>query len=247
MRYRTVFISDVHLGSRGSKAEELANFLDSVECDYLFLVGDIIDIWAMRRSWYWPHEHSKILRKLIKLSKKTKVVYVPGNHDEMFREFGEIDFGEIEIRHEYTHRLAGGRRAFVLHGDRFDHIILNRKWVAKIGSRVYEFLIWFNRVFNVVRRRLGLPYWSLSGYLKVKAKEAVKVIDTFEEAVTTYAQKEGYDYVVCGHIHKAEIKQRNGVTYANCGDWVESCTAIVETTQGELKLLTNLTDVETTL
>lgn len=235
--YRSVFISDVHLGSRGCRAEELHDFLSTIECSYLFLVGDIIDIWRMRSKWYWPHSHSKIVRKLIKLSKKTRVIFIPGNHDEMFRQFAGMKFGEIEIVAEAEHKLSGNRRVLVLHGDRFDHVICHHKWLAIVGAHAYELLIWVNRIFNKVRKMFGFKYWSLAGYLKIKAKKAVKIINNFEQAVTTHASNEGYDYVVTGHIHQAAIKKTNGVTYLNCGDWVESCTAVVETQDGKLKLI----------
>lgn len=235
--YRSVFLSDVHLGSKGCRAIELEEFLDSIECDYLFLVGDIIDLWKMKAKWYWPHEHNKIIRKLIKISKNTKVTYIPGNHDETFRQFAGLRFGSIEIATEREHVLASGDRVLVLHGDRFDRIICHNKWLAKLGARCYEWLILINRLFNQMRKAFGLKYWSLAGYLKIKAKEAVRVIDNFEQAVTTHAKAEGFTHVVCGHIHRAEVKEKNNVIYCNCGDWVESCTAIVETQSGRLELI----------
>jgi len=237
VKYRSVFISDVHLGSRGCKAEDLLDFLDSIECSYLFLVGDIIDIWKLQGSWYWPHSHNKIVRKLIKKSRDCQVVFVPGNHDEMFRDFDGLNFGEIEIHREYEHRLAGGQKVLVIHGDRFDRIVCHSKWLAKLGGHAYEILVRVNSWYNAARKRLGMKYWSLAGYLKLKTKKALKIVDNFEEALTTHAASEEFSAVVCGHIHRAEVKLRNGVTYANCGDWVESRTAIVETMDGELKVI----------
>lgn len=238
MKFRSVFISDVHLGTPGCKADALVEFLDQVEFSYLFIVGDFIDFWRMQaKGAHWPHSHSKVIRKLIKLSKKVDIIYVPGNHDELFRHIGEVNIGFIEIREQAVHYLAGRQKVLVMHGDRFDHIICHQKWLAKVGSRAYEYLIRLNILYNRARSLFGLRYWSLAQYLKLKSKKALRVIDNFEEAVTTYAQSEGFDQVVCGHIHNPEVKEKNGVVYANCGDWVENCSAVVETAEGDLRVL----------
>ncbi len=236
MKVRSVFISDVHLGSKGCRAEELADFLDALDCEYLFLVGDIIDLWKLQVKWYWPHKHSRIIKKLLSMSKNTRVIYIPGNHDEVFRAYSGVKFGEIEIHREFEYKLKNGERALVLHGDRFDRVICHQKWLAKLGGRAYESLVIINRIFNNVRKFFGYKYWSLAKYLKLKAKKAVKVIDNFEESVTMHAQREGFSHVVCGHIHKTAIDRKNSVMYYNCGDWVESCTAIIEDHDGKISL-----------
>lgn len=238
MKFRTVFISDVHLGTHGCKADALLEFLNEIEFSYLFIVGDFIDFWRIQaKGAHWPHEHSKVIRKLIKRSKNADIVYVPGNHDELLRHISDVNIGFIEIKNQATHYLAGRQKVLVLHGDRFDHIICHKKWLAKIGSRAYEYLIRVNTIWNKVRSFFGLPYWSLAQYLKLKSKKALNVIDNFEEAVTTYAKAEGFDKVVCGHIHNPEVKEKNGVIYANCGDWVENCSAVVEDADGKLQVL----------
>jgi UDP-2,3-diacylglucosamine pyrophosphatase LpxH len=237
MKLRTVFVSDVHLGSKGCRADLLLEFLKSVEVDYLFLVGDIFDLWAMRKGFFWPQEHSNVVRTILGKAKGgTRVVYIPGNHDEDLREFCGSVFGNIEIRREYVHDTADGRRLLVMHGDEFDTVVKCSPWLAKLGSSVYDFLLGLNRHVNAVRRLFGMPYWSLASYLKHKTRTAVQYIAGFEQAVAHAARKRGVDGVVCGHIHRAEINDVHGVQYCNDGDWVESCTALVEDMNGRLAL-----------
>lgn len=237
-RYRTIWISDIHLGTRGCQAEYLLDFLKHTESEYLYLVGDILDIWRMRRSWGWRQTHNDVVQKLLRKARKgTKVIFIPGNHDELFREFLNSDFGQIEIRPEHIHVTKEGKRFLVIHGDEFDVVVTYAKWLAVLGDWSYNALLWINTIFNEVRRKLGYPYWSLSAYLKQKAKRAVEFIGAFETALADEARKRGVDGVVCGHIHKAEMRMIDDVLYCNDGDWVESCTALVEHLDGELEIL----------
>jgi UDP-2,3-diacylglucosamine pyrophosphatase LpxH len=237
MRLRSVFVSDVHLGSKGCRADLLLEFLKSVEVDHLFLVGDIFDLWAMRKGFFWPQEHNNAVRTILGKAKGgTKVIYIPGNHDEDLREFCGSVFGNLEIHREYVHEAADGRKFLVMHGDEFDTVVKCSPWLARLGSSVYDFLLGLNRHVNAVRRLFGMPYWSLASYLKHKAKTAVQYIASFEQAVAHAARKRGVDGVVCGHIHRAEITDIHGVQYCNDGDWVESCTALVEDMNGRLTL-----------
>jgi UDP-2,3-diacylglucosamine pyrophosphatase LpxH len=237
-RYRTIWISDIHLGTRGCKADFLLDFLRHTESDTLFLVGDIIDLWRMKRSWYWPQAHNDVVQKLLRRARKgTRVVFVPGNHDEMFRDFVDHHFGGIEVATDAVHVLADNRRLLVLHGDSFDTVVRYARWLAVLGDSAYESALVLNRWLNVARRRMGYPYWSLSAWLKHRVKNAVEYIGRFEEAVADEARHRGVDGVVCGHIHKAEIRDIGGVTYCNDGDWVESCTALVEHADGRLEIL----------
>lgn len=237
-RYRAIFVSDTHLGTRGCKAEYLLDFLRHNECDTLYLVGDIVDGWAMRRGFFWPQAHNDVVQKLLRRARKgTRVVYVLGNHDEFGRQFVGLDFGGIAIRAESEHRLLDGRRLWVVHGDLADGVIHHAKWIAHVGDHLYGFALWLNRHFNSLRCRLGLDYWSLSQYLKYKVKNAVSFISSFERVLAREARRRGYDGVVCGHIHHAEIRHVDGLLYCNDGDWVESLTALVETYAGELRLV----------
>src|SRR6267154_372375 len=238
MRLRTVFISDIHLGFKGCSAEWLLDFLHIVETDTLILVGDIIDVWSMQKNMFWPQSHNNVLRTILGKAKRgTKVIFVPGNHDEVFREFDGAVFGNLEIHREYIHVTAEGRRMLVLHGDEFDSVVKCSPWLAKLGSNIYDMLLAANPHINWVRRRFNLPHWSLSAYLKNKAKTAVQYIGSFEDAVATAARKRGVDTVVCGHIHRAEIRDINGILYCNDGDWVESCTSLVEDFDGRLRIV----------
>jgi UDP-2,3-diacylglucosamine pyrophosphatase LpxH len=238
MRYRSIWISDVHLGTRGCQAEQLLDFLKHTESEHLYLVGDIIDLWRMRRSWAWRQAHNDVIQKLLRKARKgTRVMFIPGNHDEMFREFLNADFGQIEIRPEHVHVTRKGERFLVIHGDEFDAVVTYAKWLAVLGDWSYNTLLSINTVFNDVRRRLGYPYWSLSAYLKQKAKRAVEFIGRFEQALATEAARRGVDGVICGHIHKAEMRRIGDILYCNDGDWVESCTALVEHMNGELEIL----------
>jgi UDP-2,3-diacylglucosamine pyrophosphatase LpxH len=238
LRFRTIWISDVHLGSTACQASLLLDFLRHTESAQLYLVGDIVDGWQLRRRWFWPQSHNDIVQKVLRKARKgTSVVYIPGNHDAFGRHFAEISFGGIELRPEAIHRTADGRRLLVVHGDLFDGVIQCAKWLALVGDRLYILTLHLNRWLNFVRVRLGFPYWSLSQFLKRKVKNAVSYISDFEEAVAHEARRRGVDGIVCGHIHKAEIRSIDGVLYCNDGDWVESLTALVESDAGELSIL----------
>lgn len=235
---RTAFISDTHLGTAGCNAELLLDFLKSVDCETLYLVGDIVDGWQLRKGWYWPPRHNDVVRCILKKAKHgTRVVYVPGNHDEVFRGYVGLNLGGIELVSEAVHLTADGRRLLVLHGDEFDGVVLYAKWLAFLGDRAYTLLLKLNRLLNWMRRKRGLPYWSLSSHLKKKVKNAVQFISDFEEVVAHAAHERGTHGVVCGHIHSAEVRQIGEVTYYNDGDWVESCTALVEHPDGRMEII----------
>ncbi len=237
-RYRTIWISDIHLGTRGCNAAMLIDFLDSTDSDTMFLVGDIIDGWRMKRRFYWPAAHNDVVWRVMKRAKRgTRVVYIPGNHDEMFRQFTGMSFGGVEIRRKAIHETADGRKLLVLHGDEFDAIMLAHRWLAFIGDFAYEWLMRCNHIVNRVRAWLGKPYWSLSKTAKHKVKNAVEFISRFEEAVAHEADARGVDGVVCGHIHNAEMREIAGIAYYNDGDWVEGCTALVEHFDGRMEIL----------
>jgi UDP-2,3-diacylglucosamine pyrophosphatase LpxH len=237
-KYRTVWISDIHLGTRGCNAELLVDFLRSIQCETLFLVGDIVDGWRLRKGWYWPDAHNEVVRRILKMAHRgTRVVFVAGNHDEMLRDYAGLTFGGVELVLEAEHETADGRRLLVTHGDSFDGVVLYARWLAFMGDKAYEILLRANLVFNAVRRRLKLPYWSLSAHLKRKVKNAVQYVCNFEEAVAHEAVSRGFDGVVCGHIHCAEIRQIGPITYYNDGDWVESCTALVEDAKGAMEIV----------
>ncbi|WP_374297364.1 UDP-2,3-diacylglucosamine diphosphatase [Sphingomonas sp.] len=236
--YRTIWISDVHLGTRGCNAEMLVDFLDHVDSDTLYLVGDIIDGWQLKRRFYWPPAHNDVVRRLLKRARRgTRVVYIPGNHDEMFRQFSGMDIGGIAICRKTIHLTADGRRLLVLHGDEFDAITLAHRWLAHVGDHAYTALMVANRWVNGIRRRLNMPYWSLSKHAKARVKNAVAFISHFEEVVAHAAGARGVDGVVCGHIHTAEMREIGGIAYYNDGDWVEGCTALVEHHDGRMELL----------
>ena len=236
--YRTIWISDVHLGTRGCSCRMLIDFLDHCDSDYLYLVGDIIDGWRMKKRFFWPERHNAIVRRVMKKAKgRTRVIYVPGNHDEMFRQFSGLNFGGVETRRSAIHVTADGRRLLVLHGDEFDAIVMSHRWLAFLGDMAYGAAMRLNVVVNAVRRRLDLPYWSLSAHAKHKVKDAVAFISRFEETVAHAAGKRRVDGVVCGHIHTAEIRTFDGIAYYNDGDWVESCTALVEHDDGRMEIV----------
>jgi len=236
--YRTVFISDVHLGTRGCQAELLLDFIRQMECETLFLVGDIIDGWKLKGGWYWPQAHNDVLQKILRLARKgVRVVYIPGNHDEMARSFFGVHFGGVVVARDAIHETADGRRFLVTHGDEFDGIVQQARWLALLGDWAYRTVLALNTWFNLARRRLGFGYWSLSAYLKGKVKNAVAFIDAYEHAVADEARRRGVDGVICGHIHKAEMRDIDGVAYINDGDWVESCTALVEHPDGRLEII----------
>ena len=237
-RYRTIWISDIHLGTKGCKADKLLDFLKKTESDQLYLVGDIIDGWRLKRSWYWPQAHNDAVQKILRKARKgTHVVFVPGNHDEFARDFADHNFGGVEVVNKVIHETANGKRLLVIHGDEFDVVVRYAKWLAVLGDGAYTALLAFNNWFNKVRTHFNRPYWSLSAYLKLKVKNAVKYIAEYEEAIARAARMEGVDGVVCGHIHHAEMRQIDGILYCNDGDWVESCTALVEHSDGRLELI----------
>jgi UDP-2,3-diacylglucosamine pyrophosphatase LpxH len=235
----------LHLGTPGCQAEPLLDFLKEHTSDYLYLVGDIIDGWQLRRKWYWPQTHNDVIQKLLRKARKgCKVIYVPGNHDEFARGFFAHQFGGIAVVDDAVHETADGRKLWVTHGDYFDAVVQQAKWLAYVGDYLYEFTLRLNRYFNNWRGRLGLPYWSLSAYLKHKVKKAVSYVTDFENAVAQEAARLGYQGVVCGHIHRPEIRDISGVTYCNDGDWVESRSALVEHADGRLEILYWQTDAQ---
>jgi UDP-2,3-diacylglucosamine pyrophosphatase LpxH len=243
-RYRTIWLSDTHLGTRGCQARALLDFLDSCECEYLYLVGDIIDFWRLKRAPHWTQLHSDVIRKVLSKARAgTMVTFVPGNHDEYLRRFCDLQLGNIMVTREAVHRTVDGRLLLVVHGDEFDSITRCHRWLALTGDVGYDVLLVINRWFNGARRLLGLPYWSLSAYVKGKVKSAVNFITAFEGALAHEAARRGVDGVVCGHIHRAEMREIEGILYCNTGDWVESCTALVECGDGTLQLLTTLPTV----
>ncbi|QBK05829.1 UDP-2,3-diacylglucosamine diphosphatase [Hylemonella gracilis] len=237
-RYRAVFISDLHLGTPGCQAGPLLDFLRESSSECLYLVGDIIDGWQLRRRWFWPQQHNDVVQKLLRRARKgSRVIFVPGNHDEFARQFLDHQFGGIEVVEEAVHVTATGQRLWVTHGDYFDGVIQYAKWLAYVGDTLYEWALKLNRYLNHWRAKLGLPYWSLSAYLKLKVKKAVNFISDFEVAVAREAKKRGHHGVVCGHIHHAEMREIDGVLYCNDGDWVESLTALVEHHDGRLEIV----------
>ncbi|MEY3624165.1 MAG: hypothetical protein RLZZ407_1724 [Pseudomonadota bacterium] len=238
MKLRTVWISDVHLGTAGCQAGLLSDFLHSVECETLYLVGDIVDGWRLRKGWYWPDQHNEVIRRVLKMAHRgTRVIYIPGNHDEMFRDYAGLSFGGVDVQLEAIHTTADGRSLLVTHGDAFDGIVLYARWLAFLGDQAYTLLLKANIVLNAIRRRLNLPYWSLSSYLKKRVKNAVQYIGQYEEVVAREASQRGVEGVVCGHIHCAEIRQFGSITYYNDGDWVESCTALTEAKDGTMSII----------
>ena len=239
-RHRTIWISDVHLGTPGCKAEFLVDFLKRNECETLYLVGDIIDGWKLRNSFFWPQEHTNVIRKVLSKAKRgTKIYYVTGNHDDFLRKFVDysLTIGNIEVVNEHVHRTADGRQLLVIHGDYFDVITRYHRWLALAGDAIYEATMNFNFWFNRARRLLGMRYWSLSAYAKDRVKTAVNIISSFEESLAHECKRRGMDGVVCGHIHNADVREMHGVTYHNCGDWVESCTALTEDFNGRIQIV----------
>src|ERR1044072_7926954 len=237
-RYRTIWISDVHLGTRLCNADKLIDFLDHVDSDTMYLVGDIVDGWRLKKKFYWPAAHNDVVWRILKRARPgARIVYIPGNHDEIFRQFAGLNFGGVEIRRSAVHQTADGRRLLVLRGDEFDAVMLSHRWLAYLGDAAYELTMALNRGLNHARRWLGLPYWSLSKYAKSKVKNAVAFITRFEEVVAREAGARGVDGVVAGHIHAADIRTINGIAYYNDGDWVEGCTALVEHDDGRMEVL----------
>ena len=236
--YRAIWISDVHLGMQGSKAEVLLDFLRQTESEYLYLVGDIVDGWRLKRKWYWPQSHNDVVQKILRKARKgTKVLYVPGNHDEAARDFIGAQFGGVTVVEDAIHVTADGRKLLIIHGDKFDAVVKYARWLALVGDHVYVMLLHVNNWLNFVRRRLGLTYWSISAYLKHKAKSAVEYVGNYQTALADEARRREVDGVVCGHIHTAVMSNMEGILYCNDGDWVESCTALVEHATGELEII----------
>jgi UDP-2,3-diacylglucosamine pyrophosphatase LpxH len=246
MHYKSIFISDIHLGSRGCQADALCLFLKNNTCDNLFLVGDVIDGWQLKKRWYFPQSHANVIRRILTAAKRgTNVYYILGNHDEAFRKFlqFDIEIGNIKILDRYSYTALNGKSYLVIHGDFFDSLMLDKKWLMHVGDTLYNILIWFNIHFNSFRKLIGLPYWSLSNWLKQSTKEAVNFITNFENHVSDYCNKEGYDGIICGHIHTAKIKLIDNIEYMNDGDWVESGSAIVEHLDGRFELLHSTVEV----
>jgi UDP-2,3-diacylglucosamine pyrophosphatase LpxH len=236
--YRSVFLSDIHLGTRGCQAELVLDFLRHTTCDRLYLVGDIVDGWKMKGGWYWPQSHNDVIQKVLRLARKGAIVtYIPGNHDDRLRDFCGAHFGGVIVARDAIHQTADGRRFLVVHGDEFDGVVQHAAWLGFAGDVAYRALLTLNTIFNRVRRHLGFGYWSLSAFLKSKVKNALQFIDKFETAVAGEALRRSVDGVICGHIHKAEMRDIFGVLYVNDGDWVESCTALVEHGDGRLEIL----------
>jgi UDP-2,3-diacylglucosamine pyrophosphatase LpxH len=237
-KFRTLFLSDIHLGSKGAKAEYLIDFLRHNEADTIYLVGDIVDGWRLRRSWHWPQSHNDVVQKLLRQARKGVTInYIAGNHDEFLRQFQGTHFGGIVVSDRAIHKTADGKRFLVIHGDQFDTVVHNVRWLAYLGDRAYDAAMIANRVISRIRRLLGLPYWSFSSWAKVKVKKAVNFIGAFQQVLTEEARREAVDGIICGHIHHAAVEHFDDVTYINTGDWVESCTAVVEHFDGSFEIL----------
>lgn len=236
---RSIFLSDIHLGTRGCQADSLLDFLRHYEAEHIFLIGDIVDFWAMRRGVHWNQSQNTFVQKILRSARKgVKVVLIPGNHDEALREHCGINFGDIELRTEHLHTAADGKRYLLIHGDEYDQVTRHHRWVAILGDVAYNALVRMNGWLSMIRRRLNIPgYWSLAGYAKRKVKTAVSFIFDFEDSVVRGMRERGVDGVICGHIHAATIKQIQGISYINCGDWVDSCSAIVEHPDGRMELI----------
>lgn len=239
MKYRSIFISDIHLGTRGCQAKSLEKWLKKVECENLYLVGDIIDGWRLKKKWFWPPSHSEVVRRVLKISKTSQVYWVLGNHDEGLRPFLEFEmkFGNLKVVDEVIHIGVDEKRYLVVHGDYFDGITRMAPWLVFLGDKAYNFSILLNRWYNKVRRWLGFDYWSVSQFLKRRVKKGVDFIWKFKDSITEYAKKQNLDGVICGHLHTPEITTHNNILYMNDGDWVESCSALVEHYSGDFELV----------
>jgi len=237
-KYRALFISDIHLGMRGNQVEALLEFLKHYDAETIYLVGDIVDGWRLRSGWYWPQSHNDVVQKLLRKARKgARIVYIPGNHDEFLREFYGSHFGGIEVRETALHEAADGKRYLVIHGDIFDVVVRHARWLAYFGDWAYEIALRLSTNVNFIRRKLGFTYWSLSAWAKLKVKNAVNFIGKFEETLAAEAQRHGVDGVICGHIHSAAMRDFDGFSYINTGDWVESCTAVVEHDDGRMEII----------
>ncbi|RXK11518.1 UDP-2,3-diacylglucosamine hydrolase [Halarcobacter mediterraneus] len=240
MKYKSIFISDVHLGTKYSNTKMLLDFFKHNESENLFLVGDIIDGWAIKRKFIWPQSHSDVIQKILKKARKgTNVIFITGNHDDFLRPFVPLILGNsLDIRNEFNYESIKGKKYLITHGDFFDSITMTKKWLAVLGDYGYDLLLAINQVLNFFRTKLGIESrWSLSKYVKDNVKSSVSFITDFEDTLATHAKRKEYDGIICGHIHKAEIRNIETIEYLNCGDWVESCTAIVETYEGEFKII----------
>lgn len=236
--FRTLFLSDLHLGARGCQAGKILDFLRHHDADTIYLVGDIVDGWALKSSWFWPQSHNDVVQKILRKARKgTRIVYIPGNHDEFLRDYYGSHFGGIEVVEQAVHVAADARRYLVVHGDHFDLVVTQARWLALLGDKAYDFAIVVNRVCNNIRRACGLGYWSLSQWAKLKVKNAVSFIGEYEKALVAGARKHEVDGIVCGHIHHAAIHEDLGIRYVNCGDWVENCTAIAEHHDGRFEII----------
>jgi UDP-2,3-diacylglucosamine pyrophosphatase LpxH len=237
-QFRALFISDVHLGAKGCQAERLLDFLRYHDADLIYLVGDIVDGWQLKSGWFWPQAHNDVVQKLLRQARKgARIIYLPGNHDEFLRDYYGTHFGGVEVQDKAIHLGADGRRYLVIHGDHFDLVVTQARWLALLGDKAYDFAITANRIFNGLRRRLGFPYWSLSQWAKLKVKNAVNYIGQFEKTLAAEAQRHSAQGVICGHIHHAVIHDDYGIRYINCGDWVESCTAVAEHHDGTFEII----------
>jgi len=238
IRVRTMFLSDLHLGTKGCQAEALLEFLRLYDAETIYLVGDIVDGWRLKAGWYWPQPHNDVVQKLLrKVRKGSSLIYVPGNHDEFLRDYVGVSLGGIELAESAIHETANGKRYLVIHGDQFDLVVRHARWLALLGDGAYTAALFVNTHLNILRRRLGLTYWSLSAWAKLKVKNAVNFISRFEELLAAEARRQEVDGVICGHIHHAAMHEKFGVSYVNTGDWVESCTVVVEHWDGELELI----------
>ena len=242
--YRSIWVSDLHLGAREAQAERLLDFIKHHDSEYLYLVGDVFDGWKLKRGWFWKQSFNDVIQKILRRARKgCQIVYIPGNHDAFARAYCGIELGGISLRRKAVHTTVDGRKLLVMHGDEYDGVVTSARWLAEIGSVAYEAAIRLNVWFNDIRRIFGYPYWSLSAFLKHKVKNAVMYIDRFEEVIAAEARKENMAGVVCGHIHRAAIRDLGGVTYYNTGDWVESCTALVEHFDGSMEIVTWLPEL----
>ncbi|HCO56356.1 MAG TPA: UDP-2,3-diacylglucosamine hydrolase [Pelagibacterium sp.] len=238
LQLRALFISDTHLGMRGAQAGALLDFLQSVEADCIYLVGDFVDGWKLKKSWHWPPACNRVIQHLLDCTRKgARIVYVPGNHDEFLREFAALRFGGIDVRERAVHTGANGQRYLVIHGDQFDVVVRHARWVSWLGDISYNLALRAAMLINRVRQKLGRPRWSLSAWARANVSRAAALVERFETALVREAAEQGFDGVVCGHIHAAAIADHGSVTYLNCGDWVENCTAIVETRDGRFELI----------
>jgi len=236
--FRTMFLSDVHLGTRGCQAHLLLDFLRYHDAETVYLVGDIVDGWRLRRNWYWPQEHNDVVQKLLRKGRRgARIIYVPGNHDEFLRDYIGTHFGGVEVHEEFIHESATGEKLLVIHGDRFDIVVRHAKWLAHFGDWAYISALNINTGLNVIRRKLGFSYWSLSAWAKMKVKNAVNFMGAFQDALANEAQRRGLDGVICGHIHHAKFDDDQAFKYINVGDWVESCTAVVEDQNGSFEII----------